>query len=325
MSETDVLIVFSGQGTLRGETLRHAEISLRLREVCQEIGGARGRHLESTIGELLTDRPERAAEGLNAMASDEIAFLVYGASIAAYRHVGRAGWVPRALLGQSFGDIAALVCAGAFSVEQGAEIVAVRNQALRTLRADAGYMAMIGAGADTVRAMIAALGISDLAIAVENSSAETVVAGSRETIQRMLNAAVGRGIRFARIGAKYPIHCAPLMAGAVSAMTRGLEGVSAQPLRLPVFSAVLGRFLEDRDPLTEYLAGSLARPVLFGEALSRLGQTGITRSIDCSPLEGASRYIGGVFGGGCRRAFGDPDRADGLAELPAQRMLAKSA
>jgi acyl transferase domain-containing protein len=298
-------------------------MSLRLLEVCDEIGGATGQRLASAVGALLSDQSARV-EVLKTLTGDETTFLVYSASIAAFRHVSSGGWLPRALLGQSFGEIPALVCAGAFTVSQGAEVIAVRNRALRALNPNTGHMAAIGAGPDTARRIIATLGVSDLAVAVESSSTETVVAGSCHTIQRMLNAAAGRGIRFARLSSKYPIHCAPLMTEVAFSMSRALRALRAQPLRLPVFSAVLGCFLEDRHNLTDYLADSLTRPVRFADALNRLRQAGTTKIIDCSPLEGAFRYIRPVFADAWH-AFAAHGAAEPMTTLPPVRLLAKSA
>jgi acyl transferase domain-containing protein len=326
MTKSDVVILFSGQGKLRSELVsRHpAEVSVRILEACEEIGGAKGQQLASVFGARRSDRYERHTDLLSTLTEAETALLVYCASIAAFRHISRTGWVPGVLLGQSFGEIPALVCAGAFTVVQGAEIVAVRNQALRALKPNAGYMAAIGAGPDTVRAMLSDLGTSDLAIAVENSSTETVVAGSQKAIQRMSNAAVGRGIRFARLSSKYPLHCASLMADVAVTMSRTLRELKAQPLRVPVFSAALGCFLEDRNNLTDYLADSLTRPVRFADALNHLRQNGAAKIIDCSPLQGASRYVGRVFTDSCWHAF-DHGFAEQMMSLPPRRLLAKSA
>ncbi len=56
--------------------------------------------------------------------------MIYKASIAAYRRLQDAGLQPHALVGHGFGEIAAVVAAGAFAVSEGAEIVSARWNAL---------------------------------------------------------------------------------------------------------------------------------------------------------------------------------------------------
>ncbi len=300
MTKPDLVILFSGQGKLRPEILGPPP---ELLEVLDEIG--------------------RTGRQLALGAEEETALLVYSASVAAFRRVTRAGWPFRALLGQSFGEIPALVCGGAFTVQEGAEIVAARERALRSLPPGAGCMATVRAPARTVRAMIADLGASDIAIAVENSPTETVISGGHGSVQRMLNAAVSRGISVARLSSKHPVHCPPLMEEVACSLSRELQGLKAQPLQVPVYSAVSNGFLDSEMNLTEYIARSVARPVRFADALHRLRQGGATRIVNCSPLEGASRYVSRVFDR-CWHAF-EGGFFQPITQLEPRRFLAKSA
>ena len=144
-------------------------------------------------------------------------------------------------LGHSLGEIAALVCAGGFSVAEGVEIICHRMAALRSLGDEPGAMAALATDRPGAAQLVAEIGADRVAIAVENTRSQFVLAGTRAGIAALQAAASRRNIVFRRLSSPYGFHFAPLMARVREAFLSRIRGLKARPLARLVYSPILGR------------------------------------------------------------------------------------
>ncbi|MEV0193399.1 type I polyketide synthase [Kitasatospora purpeofusca] len=105
------------------------------------------------------------------------------------------GVEPAAVIGQSLGEVAAAVVAGALSREEGAKVICRRSALLATI--SGGAMASVRLGAEETAAAIAAAGAGGVALAVLTSPTSTVVSGDAGQI-----AALVRGWETAGVAAR---------------------------------------------------------------------------------------------------------------------------
>jgi acyl transferase domain-containing protein len=262
-------VLFPGQGTLHTALLGNEELGAAFRAVVDEIGWA----------EPSAPTPESTP------------MLVFAASVAHYRVLVSAGLRPAALVGHSFGELAALVCAGAFTVAQGAAIVRQRSTVLDASQRARGGMVTAAAGRTAVERLVAIAAANHAAVAAENGPAETVVSGTNAAIDAIRRLAARRRVAIATLKARYALHCPALMVGAALELARQLRSIESRLLQVPVFSPILGRYYAPSDDLAECLASHLALPVRFAEAVRTLSADGIGTFVECGPLRGLARHV----------------------------------
>lgn len=282
-------ILCSGQGNLRESTLTDGDTHSRLLQVFEEMGTAAGvwghetREKRAEAGQVLLDHSFDKSENLP--------LLVFAASVAQYRSLENQGLRPMAMVGHGFGEIVALVCAGAFSVPQGAEIVLHRTAVLEEKRSDAGGMVAVKADKSMAETLVELAGAHRAVVAAENSPLEVVISGTRKGIERVRRLARNFGIAVIALRAPWALHFPPIMRPVAGDLKTRLRHIPSQPLRIPVFSPILGRYYIDSDDLTECLADHLTRPVRFSHAVRYLSSNGVKSFIECGPLSGLGRYV----------------------------------
>src|ERR1051326_2643574 len=183
MKGSKLAVMFPGQGAFYPGALKQAGREYpSVRDVFAEVDSvAEARLSQSVTGKLWDSK----CPDINAWLKDSpdlLQLAIYGISVAVYRVLALKDLSPDVLMGHSFGEIAALVCAGSFSVSQGAEIVLERTAALAKLATKGGYMAALGTDAATAEKLLKLAGNHEAVIAVENYSAQTVLSGGKGTM-----------------------------------------------------------------------------------------------------------------------------------------------
>ncbi|WP_433461304.1 ACP S-malonyltransferase [Spirillospora sp. CA-128828] len=198
----------------------------------------------------------------------------YAASVAVDRALRTHGVHPGFAVGQSFGEIAALVCAGAFAITDGARM-AVSVVGVLARRGGGGGMGLLEAGEDDARAVIETAGAPEVVVACLNAPSVTVVSGPEKPLEAVLDAARGRGVNAVRLAVPYLSHH-PAMAGADDEWYAMIRGFPQRPLELPVHSPVRGRAYHDGDDLHRALADCIVRPVRLPDTLRAVHEAGAT-------------------------------------------------
>ena len=205
----------------------------------------------------------------------------YTASVAVDRVLRTAGVHPGFAVGQSFGEIAALVSAGAFAIADGARM-AVGLVGVLARRGRGGGLGLLETGEDGARGCIEAAGAPEVAVACLNAPAATVVSGPDGPLDRVLDAARGRGVRAVRLAVPYLSHH-PAMAGADEEWYAMIRRFPQRPLELPVHSPVRGRAYHDGDDLHRALADCIVRPVRLPQTLRAVREAGATVFAEAGP------------------------------------------
>jgi acyl transferase domain-containing protein len=214
---------------------------------------------------------------------------IYAASIAAFQRLSRQGAEPRALVGHGFGEIAALVSAGGFTVAEGAEIVAARHLAIRS--SSRRYaLASLQASASRVALFLELLQDGQVSIAAENSSRHTVIVGPERAIAGAAALASQLGLPLERLKTIGAPHCAHLKAAAAQMIDR-LRHITPRSLRLPVYSPLRSRFFEDSDDLAACIAQQLVEPLRFADAVRHLATGERWLFVECGPLRGLASTL----------------------------------
>jgi [acyl-carrier-protein] S-malonyltransferase len=230
-----------------------------------------------SLGEILSLRTEVAQ------------LAIFGASVAVHRILAAQGMRPYVHIGHSFGEMAALVSAGAFTVADGVQLVCARAKALIEWEGQ-GAMAAIGANTAVTGHLIGALDEPDLVIACVNAPRQTVISGPIPAIGRAERAAAALDLPFARLHLPYASHH-PAARPAVADFVDLTSDIRQQPLRAPVYSPVHGRRYTDADDIKRRIAECLTHPVQFLDAIRQLHTEGVATYVECGALNALTRCV----------------------------------
>ena len=288
MSVKKVALLFPGQGACYpGVLMKAADVYPEVGAVFADIDAVATERLARTVtGTIWGSRP-MPVEELITRDPDVLQLAIFATSVAVYRVLEAEGLRPDVLMGHSFGEIAAMVCGGAFSVTDGARIVCDRTEASRLVAQD-GYMAAFGAGRAAATRLVDLLGNHDMVLAGENSDTQTVLSGVRAKMDRASEIARILNVGFFRLNSPYPFH-SPLMEPVRDDFARRLQRCSARQLQVPVFSPILGRYYQPSDSLTDCLAGHLVQPVAFAPAVRAMYAEGVRVLVECGALDALTK------------------------------------
>ncbi|GAA1863366.1 ACP S-malonyltransferase [Actinomadura bangladeshensis] len=205
----------------------------------------------------------------------------YAASIAVDRALRAAGVHPAFAVGQSFGEIAALVSAGAFTVTDGARM-AVSAVGVLADRGRGGGMALLETGEDGARTCIKSAAAPEVVVACLNAPSVTIVSGPDGPLDTVVDAAKAGGVRAVRLAVPYLSHH-PAMAGADDEWYAMIRHLPQRPLDLPVHSPVRGRAYTDDDDLHRALADCIVKPVRLPATLRAVRAAGATVFTEAGP------------------------------------------
>lgn len=297
-------VLFPGQGVQRarmGEPWRSTE-SWELVETVSRASGF-------DVAELLLTADQETLSR-----TDHAQISVFTASMLAWSEFRRqdSGAHVVAAAGHSLGEYSALVAAGVLSVADGAWLVGERGRAMaEAARQRPGAMAAVmGGGVEEVVALVDAFRAegADLWVANHNSPKQTVIAGSRGTIDAAAARAAQAGLRYSVLPVSAACH-SPYMEPAGAALGRALELTHFAAGVLPVVANVDARAHHGGGHWQELSARQLVGRVRWVETLTTLHEElGCTAFLDIGP--------GGTLAGLARRAF---------REVPAHTFTAPAA
>ena len=205
---------------------------------------------------------------------------IFGLSVAVFTML-RGGIGPSdVLVGHSLGEVAALTCAGAFSVADGARIVQARTRAAARTPAAGGGMLALSANAETAAALVQAADDPTVAVAAHNAPRQTVLSGTVAALARVQTAATALGIGSATLKSPFAFHN-QLLSTAVTPLLHSLAEVRQRPLQFRVYSPITGQYYRDDDDIPGLLAAHLVRPVHFMESIRLLHAQNFSHFVEC--------------------------------------------
>ena len=273
MSRNTVLL-FPGQGAYLPGALR--SLSRELPELARTFAAVDAVASAAGLSSVSDAVTGADAPDLERLLLDEpphiLQLTLYATSVGMHRTLIEQGVRAHALAGHSLGEIAALVCGGAFTVAEGAEIVLHRTDVVGETN-PGGAMSALGVNPARAQQILDLVGDATTVIAAENGPRQTVVSGPDSTVESVESIARALKISSVRLRSPFPFHN-PLLAEASERLARRLTPLRQRPLTTPVYSPILGRYYTDDDRLTEALAGHLTSRVSFATALAALGAAG---------------------------------------------------
>jgi malonyl CoA-acyl carrier protein transacylase len=288
METNKLAMLFPGQGACYAGVLRDAAREYApVRNVLEEVDDVSRRHFGRSVTEVIWNPAAPPLEQMVADSPDVLQLAIYAVSVATFRLLKAEGASPDVLIGHSFGEIAALTCAGAYTVSEGVEIIRGRVAATRAA-AGSGYMAALTVDAAMAKNIVSLVGNHQTVVAAENAPSQTIISGSGANMDRLGNVAKALNFGFIRINSPYPFH-SPLMESAKDSFRSHVERIKAKPLALPVFSPILGRYYTASDSLAECLADHLVRPVRFAQAVSHLYEEGVRTYVEAGAMDALTK------------------------------------
>lgn len=235
------------------------------------------------------------------------------------------GITPDAVLGQSQGEIAAAHIAGALTLEQSGLLVCTRAE-LATELCPPGAMARVELPVDQIPALLAE-SQSHAQIAVHNSPSSTVLAGSRQEIERIERSCELRRIDCQRISVDYAAHSS-MVDPVREPLLHRLNPFRPTATTVPMWSTVTGAPIRGDELDLDYWWRNLREPVLLAPTLRAVLEAGAATFIQVSPhplltaaIEETATECGGRATALASLRRGRPERAtllDTLAVLYAQ-------
>ncbi|WP_437729163.1 amino acid adenylation domain-containing protein [Sorangium sp. So ce861] len=255
--------LFTGQGAQfagMGRALYAAEAAFRA--ALDEADAALAPHLGRSIRALMH---EDDGGLLQQTGHAQPALFAFGYALA--RLWLSWGVRPAAMVGHSIGEFAAMVIAGALSLEDAARLIARRGALMQALPPGGGMLAARISGEE---ASALAQGCADrVSVAAVNGPLDAVLSGDIEALRAIAAALQARGVSARPLAVSHAFH-SPLMdpmLDAWAACCGNACGAAARP-RIPVFSTLTGAALE-APPDATYFRAHARQAVRFAEALRR--------------------------------------------------------
>ncbi|MFF1714066.1 amino acid adenylation domain-containing protein [Streptomyces sp. NPDC058268] len=231
------------------------------------------------------------------------------------------GLEPEAVVGHSQGEIPAAVVAGALTLEEGAQVVAVRSQAFQRIESGSGGMALMGLPLAEVEELLAPYGGS-LSVAAVNTPGSVAVAGAADAVDDLLAGLADRDVFSRRIKVDRAGHCS-LVDPMLPEVEAALSGLRPRATTVTMYSSVTGAPIGGEVLDARYWCRNLREPVRMDLALDALRAAGFGVFTEISPhpllaipLTTFTADSGGVVLGSLRRDHGGLEQiVRGLGEL----------
>jgi acyl transferase domain-containing protein len=289
-----VAVTFPGQGPQYPNMLRDAlaafpELAGTLDAADDAYQARCGRALRPAF---FTDRPSGYAQR-----DEDIHCAVFAVNVALFRLLERHGLRPDALMGQSAGELAALVAAGTMSLEDGLGVVHERTASVLAIRTDdPGKMIALSCGAE--RALELAAGLPGyVALAADNGPDACILSADANATLALVDRAASDGIEATVLGVSHGYH-SQLIAAARPRYQEHLAQVRFQPPRVEVISTITGRPLgafEGLD-LVDHLGSQFVEPVRLRAAVEELYAGGVRLFVECGPKWPLTTFVGQILG-----------------------------
>jgi amino acid adenylation domain-containing protein len=191
------------------------------------------------------------------------------------------GIKPDFVLGHSLGELVAACVAGAFTLEEGLWLAAMRGRLMGSLPAN-GAMAAVFAPAATVTPYLEPWS-AQVALAATNGRAQSVIAGERTTVSALLITLHEQGIESRLLPVGYAFH-SPLMTPILDELEQTAANLTYHPLQLPLVSTCLRELLPVGYRFTAQDWRDQARaPVHFAQGIDLLLAQGCRLFVEIGP------------------------------------------
>ncbi|MBV8859358.1 MAG: SDR family NAD(P)-dependent oxidoreductase [Acidobacteria bacterium] len=214
---------------------------------------------------------------------------IYLSEILIAKLLTEAGVRPALLVGHSFGELAALATAGAYSFETGLRIVCHRVQALRS-HARPGVMAALSCDAARARLFLEKLGGGAVEISVLNHPRQTVLSGEPARLEELSALVNQQGVSLTPLKSRYPYHSS-LLADAVAPFRDALQACRYRPAAVPAYLCMEGVLYSPGADLAQLLSSQFVRQLNFQDVVHTLYGGGYRTFVECGAGEIVTKLI----------------------------------
>ena len=265
------VLLCPGQGAQAlGMGLKWRDASAAAAKVFERADQIVGSRLGAPLSRICFEGPEAT---LNRTDIAQPALFVAG--VACWHGLKEAGVIDRvvAVAGLSLGEYTALHLAGAFSFEDGLELVLLRGRAMQDAAeaVPSGMVALVGADEASAAAVCEKAAQGDVLVPANfNAPGQVVISGAASACDRAVAAASELGLRATKLAVAGAFH-SPLMAPAADRLAQRLAQTAVGSPGTLVLSNVTGSAHEaDPESIRGRLVEQLTRPVLWSQCCTWL-------------------------------------------------------
>lgn len=201
-----------------------------------------------------------------------------------------------AVAGHSLGEYAAMVASGMLTLEQGFTAIKHRAYAMdKAASANPGAMAaVIGLAADKIEEICAEITAGgDYVTSVNyNSPKQTVIAGTKDGIEKASKALLDAGARRALPLAVSAAFHSKLMESAATEFKELISDMKFAEPNVEFYSNLLGKKLTDFSDMPELLSKHICSPVKFVDELNAMKEAGFDNFVELGPNKVLTGLVG---------------------------------
>ncbi len=223
--------------------------------------------------------------------TDVVQPALFACDVAAFRVLESEGVRPVVVAGHSLGEYAALVAAEVLDLRP--TVLAVAERGAATHEAATSYpgamTALVGVSPEDAAELCAVAGRGDvLAVANENSAAQTVLSGTVAAIERAETLARTRNIKAVRLKVEGAFH-SPLMQPALERVRRAIAGLEFRQPRFAVIPNASGRPTTSPQEIRDLLGRQLMSPVRWSRTMESMANVTVDTVIEAGPSDVLTR------------------------------------
>lgn len=286
--EQPLAFLFPGQGSQYPDMVR--EVALYCPEMRQALEAA-DRQLRSRFPQLLSQyiyppsaySAEAEKQNQALLTNTQVAQPAIGAVAAGFMDLAaRLGLKPTIAAGHSYGEYAALHCAGVLNREDFFTLSATRGQIMASACATSqGAMAAVQM---TREALLGRLqSVANVVIANHNAPQQAVISGNRQSVQQVVDSLNTAGVLARMLPVSGAFH-STLVASAQTALQDTLEAIKLHSPQISVYANASARpYAADATAIRQQLAEHLVSPVRFVDQINAMYAAGARVLIELGP------------------------------------------
>ena len=231
-----------------------------------------------------------------AITRTEIAQPALGAvSLAMLRVLQRFGVHPDCTAGHSYGELVALRAAARLDDDSLRRLSRLRGRLMAEGTGDRGTMVAVQAPLTELDRMLADEGL-DVVLANRNSPLQGALSGTRDAIDRAVQACTSRGWLTTPLQVAAAFHSTQ-MADAGERFRRGLDDIAFAGGSLPVYANCTAEpYADDADMVRDTLARQLVSPVNFVTEIENLHAAGVRTFVEVGPRRVLTGMVRAILG-----------------------------
>lgn len=293
-------LLFPGQGSYIPGMLEHlVQEAPRARDVLDTVDAVCTETGREPVSSLLTDAAAPAASKLMVERPGDLDLAMFAGNLACFEILTARGVRADVLAGHSFGELAALTAAGAVSVEDATRMVCLRADAFREVPPPEGGMVALALDLRRATHLVGLLDEPEVAVAVDNGPTQCVVSGPWASLTQAEELASAANASPVRLRAAYPFH-SPVLRSVNAVFAARSRDIPMSAPSIPVYSAMLNKYIESAADLRSLSDCHLTSPVRFYDCLLQLHRDGTRAFVESGGQDTLTRLVGKCLPSGPR-------------------------